>query len=180
MRESDVLAVVPEFALIEDEGLREKSLRVWASELAKHGFSASDLEQMPFTTLIADNPISLAAHMRSLAKQCAACADLINEDYNGALAVDRDILIAAALLHDVGKIGGMEKVAGRFLESRREKLLHHSFSGVGILMAADLPDEVVHAVALHSTDGDGRRATAEAVLLHHIDFMNYEPLTLRK
>ena len=138
---------------------------------------------MPFTTLIEGNPVTLAVHMGTLAKQSAACADLINGDYGAELKIDKDVLIAAALLHDIGKVGGMEKAGGeggRFVESRREKLLHHSFSGVGILMAAGLPDEVVHAVAVHSKDGEGRRETPEAVLLHHIDFMNYEALKLHK
>ena len=174
------MEVVPEFALIEDDELRSKCLHVWADELERYGHSAADLENIPFTTLVADNPISLAKHMRSLAKQCKACADLINEDYDGAITINRDVLIAAALVHDVGKIGGMEKVGGKFTESRRERLLHHSFSGVGILMSAGFPDDIVHAVALHSKDGEGRRKTAEAVLLHHLDFMNYEPLDLRK
>jgi len=176
----EVMQVIPEFALIVDEELRTRCLEVWAGELHKYGHSAADLESMPFTTLVPDNPVSLATHMRSLAKQCKACADLINEDYRGAIRVNSDVLIAAALMHDVGKIGGMEKVGGKFTESRRERLLHHSFSGVGILMSAGFPDEVVHAVALHSKDGEGRRRTPEAVLLHHIDFMNYEPLDLRK
>jgi putative nucleotidyltransferase with HDIG domain len=176
----EVMEVIPEFALIEDGELRAKCLQVWAGELEKYGYSATDLASIPFTALVRDNPISLAAHMRSLAKQCSACADLMNEDYDGAISIDKDVLIAAALMHDVGKIGGMEKVGGKFTESRREKLLHHSFSGVGILMSAGFPDDVVHAVALHSKDGEGRRKTAEAVLLHHLDFMNYEPLDLRK
>ena len=89
-------------------------------------------------------------------------------------------LASSIVAGNIGKIGGMKRVGGRFVETRREQLLHHSFSGVGILMAAGLPDEVVHAVALHSKDGEGRRATPEAVLLHHIDFMNYESLALRK
>jgi putative nucleotidyltransferase with HDIG domain len=175
-----MLGVIPEFGLIEDEDLRSKALQAWAAELEKYGYKPDDLERMPFTTLVEDNPISLASHMRSLAKQSAACADLINGDYNGALTVSKDVLVAGALLHDIGKVGGMERVGGKFTESRRERLLHHSFSGVGILMAAGLPDEVVHAVALHSKDGEGRRETPEAVILHHIDFMNYEALKLHK
>jgi putative nucleotidyltransferase with HDIG domain len=176
----DILKVVPEFDLIEDKELREKALQVWAGELEKYGYGADDLEQMPFTTLIKDNPVSLAAHMRSLARQAAACVGLMGEDYGAGLVIDRDVLIAAVLLHDIGKVGGTEKVEGKFKESMREKLLHHSFSGAGILMAAGMPDEVVHAVALHSKDGEGRRQTPEAVLLHHIDFMNYEALKLHK
>ena len=181
MNSEEILAVVPEFALISNTALREKCLKVWAGELEKYGFSAQELGEMPFTTLIENNPVSLATHMRVLAKQCALCADIMLEGYGKkTLAIDKDVLIAGALLHDIGKIGGMKRVGGRFVETRREQLLHHSFSGVGILMAAGLPDEVVHAVALHSKDGEGRRATPEAVLLHHIDFMNYESLALRK
>jgi len=177
---NDILTVIPEFELIEDKGLREKSLQVWAGELSKYGYSASDLKEIPFTTLIEGNPVSLAVHMGSLAKQCAGCVEIMRADYGEDLVMDKDVLIAAVLLHDIGKVGGTEQVEGVYRESRREKLLHHSFSGVGILVAAGMPDEVVHAVAVHSKDGEGRRETPEAVLLHHVDFMNYEALKLHK
>jgi len=176
----EVLEVIPEFELISDDELREKAIGIWAEQLSIYGWKASDLEEIPFTTLIKDNPVSLAIHMRTLAKQCDVCVDLINKDYGDTLKINKDVLIAGALLHDIGKIGGTEKSENSFRESQREKLLHHSFSGVGILMSAGIMDEVVHAVALHSRDGEGRRATPEAVLLHHIDFMNYEALKLHK
>ncbi len=180
MTAQEILTVVPEFELIADKELRNQALQVWADELDKYGYCAGDLGRMPFTTLIEDNPVTLAAHMGTLARQCAACADLINADYGAEFQLNRDVLIAAALLHDAGKVGGTEEIGGKFRESGRERLLHHSFSGVGILMAAGLPDEVVHAVAVHSKDGEGRRETPEAVLLHHIDFMNYEAQKLHK
>jgi putative nucleotidyltransferase with HDIG domain len=168
--------MIPEFALIEDLKLRKNAIGCWEDTLKKTRYKPADLERIPFTPLIPNNPISLAQHISSLAKQCAACADIINKSYHGAFKVNKDHLIAAALLHDVGKLRGIVKRGKKWIEGKKEKLLHHSLSSAAICLTHNIPDEVVHAIAVHSKDGEGKRHTPEAILLHHIDFMNYEPL----
>jgi putative nucleotidyltransferase with HDIG domain len=171
-----ITQIVPEFALIRDPKLRKNAILCWRDTLKQTKYKPADLKKIPFTPLIPDNPISLAQHMSSLAKQCAACADIINKSYKRAFRVNRDYLIAAALLHDVGKLRGIVKRGKKWFEGKKEKLLHHSLSSAAICLAHNIPDEVIHAIAVHSKDGEGKRYTPEAILLHHIDFMNYEPL----
>ena len=45
-------------------------------------------------------------------------------------------------------------------------------------MKHDLPDKVVHMIAVHAKEGDGGYRCPEAVLVHHADFMNFEPLKM--
>jgi putative nucleotidyltransferase with HDIG domain len=172
--------VIPEFALIRDPKLRKNAINCWEDTLKQTGYKPADLKKIPFTPLIRNNLISLAQHMSSLAKQCAACADIINKSYHGAFRVNKDYLIAAALLHDVGKLRGIVKRGKKWIEGKKEKLVHHSMSSAAICLAHNMPEEVVHAIAVHSTDGEGKRHTPEAILLHHIDFMNFEPLLRRR
>jgi len=168
--------IIPEFALIRDPKLRKNAISCWQDTLKQTRYKPADLKKIPFTPLIRNNPISLAQHMSSLARQCAACADIINKSYRRAFRVNKDYLIAAALLHDVGKLRGIVKRGRKWFEGEREKLLHHSLSSAAICLAHNIPEEVIHAIAVHSKDGEGKRRTPEAILLHHIDFMNYEPL----
>jgi len=39
-----------------------------------------------------------------------------------------------------------------------------------------LPEKVVHAIAVHAKEGDGGYRCPEAVIVHHADFMNFEPI----
>ncbi|MCH8300653.1 MAG: hypothetical protein IIC39_08960, partial [Candidatus Marinimicrobia bacterium] len=54
------------------------------------------------------------------------------------------------------------------------KYLRHPFSGVGLSFRHDLPDEVMHIIAVHSKEGEGFQRTAEAIIFHHADFTDFE------
>ena len=75
-----------------------------------------------------------------------------------------DLLLAAALVHDVGRT--RELSAGpTFRPTEDGKLLGHVHLGLRLLEAADAPAELLHAVACHH---DLREAkTAEAAVLFH-------------
>ena len=62
------------------------------------------------------------------------------------------------------------------IKSSMGKLLRHPFSGAGLAMKHDLPDKVVHTIAVHAKEGDGGFRCPEAVIVHHADFMNFESL----
>ena len=46
---------------------------------------------------------------------------------------------------------------------------------VGLAMEAGVPDEVSHIIAAHAGEGNMVKRTAEAFIVHHADFMSYEP-----
>ncbi len=178
MRE-EILKLIPEFTFIEDTELREKVLNVWEKAMKAGGWSPDNLKKMPFTLLIPQCHISLVEHTRSVTRMCMAVEEEFRDIYGRRIKINRDHLIAGALLHDVGKLLEYEEENGRFVKSKSGKLLRHPFSGVGICYGEGIPDEVLHIIATHSKEGDMIRRTPEAVILHHVDFMNFEPFRER-
>jgi hypothetical protein len=75
----------------------------------------------------------------------------------------------------VGKLLEYEKVDGRAVQSDRGKSLRHPFTGVALAMECGVPDEVCHIIATHAAEGDLVKRTPEAFIVHHADFMAFEP-----
>ncbi len=177
-----LLAIIPEFTEIADESLRDKCISAFTDAMQIAGRTAAELAEMPFTLLISPCSVSFVDHTRRVTHTALAIADTLAEDWQGedAMDFDRDILLATALLHDVGKILEYEREpGGNWRKSESGKLLRHPVSGAGICMKWGLPDQVVHGVMYHSHEGDGVRATTEAIIVNHADFLNFEPLKLK-
>ena len=75
-----------------------------------------------------------------------------------------DLLLAAALVHDVGRIEELGPPP-LFAPNEKGKLLGHVHLGLRILEEADAPAELLHAVACHHDVRSAR--TAEAAVLYH-------------
>jgi putative nucleotidyltransferase with HDIG domain len=171
-----LLGILPEIGWIEDETLREKVIETWIAALERGGWKPEDIERMPFT-LAKKVKANFAQHVRSVTRICAHVADTFDEIYGGVdLALDRDMLLAGALLHDVGKLLEMEERDGEFGKSADGKLVRHPFSGLAIADACGLPADVLHIIGTHSKEGDSYKRTPEAIILHFADFMNFDPI----
>jgi 23S rRNA maturation-related 3'-5' exoribonuclease YhaM len=89
-------------------------------------------------------------------------------------------LIAGAILADVGKLLEYEKdETGASKQSARGKYLRHPFTGVGLCMECGLPDAVSHIVATHAGEGNLVTRSTEAYIVHHADFMTFDPFVKR-
>ena len=102
-------------------------------------------------------------------------AEAMREFLGRALPIDMDVVSAGAILADVGKLLEYEKVDGKAVQSERGKALRHPFTGVHLAMSCGVPDEVSHIVATHAGEGDMVTRSTEALIVHHADFMSYEP-----
>jgi len=172
----DLLALLPEIRWIADGMLKDKVIGTWEDALERGGWTVADVDRMPFT-LAKNVTLTFAQHVRSVTRICAAVADTFDEIYRGeTLSLDRDLLLAGALLHDVGKLVEMEEVDGGFQKSAAGRLVRHPFSGVALADAHGLPPEVLHIIGTHSKEGDPYKRTAEAIILHFADFMNFDPI----
>jgi putative nucleotidyltransferase with HDIG domain len=169
-----ILKLIPEIELIGDAKLREQTLTVWIEAARKGGWTAGDLQHMPFTLLIKKVEINLIEHTRAVTKTSLQIGDVLTSIYKGKVVVQRDILLAGAILHDVGKLFEYKRENGQFLKSREGDLLRHPISGAAFAFKYDLPQEVVHIIAAHSKEGDGLRRTIEAVIVNHADFVNFD------
>ncbi len=165
----------PEVDWISDEGLKEKVLQVWEYALDNSPLSLEDLEEIPFTLLVKDLKVSFMTHKRAVVHVSVASAKEMKKHFREELPIDMDVLTAAAILVDVGKLLEYDRVEGKLVTSETGKVLRHTFSGAGLAMKFDLPPRVVHAIAYHSKEGDMVKRTPEGYILHHVDFMTFEP-----
>lgn len=170
--------IFPEFNLIKDETLRDKAIIVWIDALERGDWTIKDLKRIPFTLLIADCKINIVEHTRGVTKTAIEAARVLKNFNGGSYEIDFDILICGGLLHDVGKLLEYEDHLQTIRKSATGKLVRHPFSGAGLAIKHNLPDKVVHIIAVHAKEGDGGYRCPEAIIVHHADFMNFEPLKM--
>jgi putative nucleotidyltransferase with HDIG domain len=114
-------------------------------------------------------------HKRAVVHIARRSAEAMREFFGEKLPIDLDVVIAGAILADVGKVLEYERVDGKAAQSRRGSLLRHPFTGVAVAMECGVPDEVSHIIAAHAAEGDHVKRTTEATIVHHADFMSYLP-----
>ena len=172
-----VLELWPELEWIKNEDLREKTAKAWELALERSVLTPDDLNRIPFTLLCGpDLKVTFMDHKRSVVHIAKDAGNTVNSMYKGELPVDMDVLIAGAILADVGKL--LEYVLdsnGKAVQGAYGKYLRHPFSGVSLAEEAGCPPEVCHIIATHAGEGNMVKRTTEAFLVHHADFMTFEP-----
>jgi len=173
-----LLSLIPEFQLIDDIDLKNTTIQVWLEAVQDSGWTMEDLQAMPFTLLIPHTPINIIQHTRAVTRCSLQIADVLVDEYQERMALNRDYLLSGALLHDVGKLFEYERKEGKFRKSKQGRLLRHPISGAAFASHFSIPQEVLHIIAAHSKEGDGARRTVEAVIVNHADFVNFESLQI--
>nr|MCU0223340.1 HD domain-containing protein [Acidobacteriota bacterium] len=168
-----VLKLWPEIDWIESPTLREQVLATWVRALERSPLAPSDLEEIPFTLLVPNCPVTFMEHKRCVVHIARRAAESMREFLGGSLPIDMDTVIAGAILADVGKLLEYEKVDGKARQSPRGELLRHPFTGVALAMECGVPDAVCHVIAAHAGEGNMVKRTTEAFIVHHADFMSF-------
>jgi putative nucleotidyltransferase with HDIG domain len=166
----------PEIQLIRQDDLRQRVAAVLEDAIDLGGWKAEDLGKIPFTLLIPDCKVNLLHHTRAVTNTAVRIAETLKESYGDAIEIDMDVLIAGGLLHDVGKFLEYTQQGGEVVKSEAGRLLRHPFSGQALAYKHGLPFAVLHMIAYHSKEGDLGKRTVEAIIIHHADFVNFEPL----
>ncbi len=166
-----------ELAWIENTELREKTARTWDLALEKSVLTAEVLNTIPFTLLAGpDLKVSFMAHKRAVVHIARDAARQMNTFFNTELPVDMDVLISGAILADVGKLLEYELNAeGKSVQGTYGKYVRHPFSGVSLAEQCGVPASVCHIIAAHAHEGDLIKRSVEAFIVHHADFMTFEP-----
>lgn len=179
MREK-IRKLLPEIEWIHDPGLRDKVLASYEDALNTGGWTPEDMERIPFTLLIPDCPASYLTHVRGVTRMAKLAMDEFNSLYatdDGKFRMDGDVLVAGALLHDVGKLVEYEKAPdGGTVKSQNGKDLRHPFSGTVIALRNGCGTAIGHIIANHAHEGDGTLRSPEGVLVNKADFMNFESI----
>jgi len=161
----DIKKCFPELHWIKNIKLREKVVEVW-KKAADQG-KWKTLNDIPFTLLF-ENSGLLTEHSKRVAHLAKNIMQVRKEDIN------RDYLIAGALLHDVGKLMEYELLDDKIVKSEHGKRFRHPVSGSNLAKECNLPDEIVHIIYTHSYEGDKIDRTPEAIIVHHCDFIDFE------
>ncbi len=170
-----VLEIWPEINWIKNKELRSKVLDAWVYAVENSVLTTEDLQTIPFSLLLKDCNVTFMNHKRTCVQLCVDIAKRMKENFGDEIKIDMDILIAGAILIDIGKLLEYDKVDGKLTTSKAGKLLRHPFSGVAIADRFNLPPEVLHCIAYHSKEGDLGSRTVEGIIVHHADFVSFEP-----
>lgn len=173
--QSSVRQLWPELEWIQDPELRARTERTWIRAFELSPLTPEDLNRIPFTLLVPNCPTTFMEHKRCVVHMARRCAESMQEFMGNALKIEMDVVIAGAILADVGKLLEYEKKDGKTVQSERGELLRHPFTGVGLAMECGVPDEVCHVIAAHAAEGDQVKRTTEAFIVHHADFMAFLP-----
>jgi hypothetical protein len=171
----DLKNMFPELVDIQDDTLREKVEAVWQEAASYRGWTRELLMKIPFTLLAEGVTIPFIDHVRAVCRLCMAAEEVLSTIHGERRTpVNRDTLIAGALLADVGKLLEYEIVDGKVIKSDYGKFLRHPFSGVGLAFKHGVPESVMHVIATHSKEGAGEKRSPESIIFHHADFIDFE------
>lgn len=165
---------LPEVQEIHDPELRDKVVDAWATALAGSSFRAiSEIEPSGNPGVNTLKSGTQADHIRGVTRLAMRMAQEMVTVLPG-LAIDRDILIAGALCHDVGKCWEFDPVNRKKWEAdpRAAGLpsIRHPAFGVHVCLTVGLPEEVAHCAAAHSGEGELLVRSLENTIIHHADY----------
>ena len=170
-----LLSMIPEFNEIQDAELREKTIAVWEEAMAYRNWTPEELASIPFTLLAENVKITFLEHVRTVCRMCIAVDKVLTEAYGDRKTlVNRDYLVAGALLADVGKLYEYDKKNGQIVKSKHGRYLRHPFTSVALCFRHGIPEEVMHVAAVHSKEGEGFPRSPEAIIFHHADFIDFD------
>jgi putative nucleotidyltransferase with HDIG domain len=177
----DINVLWPELDWIKGKEMREATKKTWEQALEKSVLSPADLQRIPFTLLAGpDLKVSFMAHKRCVVHVARDSALKMIDFFGDDLPIDLDVVIAGAILADVGKLLEYElDEEGNSFQGTYGKYLRHPFSGVSLAESCGVPPEVCHIIAAHAGEGNLVKRSTEAYIVHHADFMTFLPFKSR-
>ncbi|MDA8398986.1 MAG: hypothetical protein M0008_02895 [Actinomycetota bacterium] len=159
----DVRGLFPEVDLIADEQLRNAVVAVWEELWVQSAYIR--LADVPTSTRI---PYPQVKHCQGIVKGALAIAE-VWESVHGVV-LDRDVLVAGALLMDVSKLVETEPGLDQHpVASAIGRALPHAVYGAHTALNHGVPLSVAHIITAHSPNGGKTPGSAEAHLLDWVD-----------
>ena len=125
-----------------------------------------NLEDIPFTLSI-ENAYNFIKHVNNVTEMAYEIGKLRND-------IDMDVLIAGAILHDIGKLLEYEKKDGQFKKSKLGRYIRHPAIGAALAMEVGLDERIINIIMAHSKEGELVKRCNEAIIVHHCDFIDFE------
>ncbi|WIY53555.1 HD domain-containing protein [Devosia sp. YIM 151766] len=164
---------LPEVEMISDKDLANKVVEAWALCLSQSEFTSIDDilgSGGPDTSPMRDG--TQTHHIRGVARMALGLAEQL-ESVTGSCGIDRDLLLACALCHDVGKPYEYSPAnQKRWSESPGASgfpAIRHSVYGVHICLTVGLPEAVAHTAGAHSREGNFIMRSLENTIVYFAD-----------
>lgn len=164
---------LPEIDEIEDQDLRMKVVEAWALSLSHSEFERiEDISPagVPGRQIMTRG--TQADHIRGVARIATAMVEEL-ERLLGPIGVNRSLLLASALCHDVGKpFEFSQRNQARWQANPAAVGLpsvRHPVYGAYIALTVGLPEAVVHTAGGHAHEGDFITRSLENTIIHYAD-----------
>jgi putative nucleotidyltransferase with HDIG domain len=166
---------LPEVNEIRDKDLRDRVVEAWAISLGESEFATIDdipAQATPQHPLFKEGQGTQSGHFRGVARIAQGIADGF-EAMHPNLKIDRDLLWACALCHDLGKpyemsLRNQERWKNN-VAAYGYPAIRHSVYGVHIALVAGLPEVVAHTAGTHSGEGELIQRSFLNTIVHFAD-----------
>jgi 23S rRNA maturation-related 3'-5' exoribonuclease YhaM len=172
---ASVLEDLPELADVQHDELRRKVIEAWAYALSESSFQrVSDIPAEANPGMFRLKRGSQATHLRGVAR----IALRIAEDFATAFpecVIDKDIVLAGGLVHDVGKCWEFDPAhrARWTADGSATGLpsMRHPAYGAHVCITVGLPEEIAHIAMAHSLEGEHLNRSLECLIVHRADHL---------
>ena len=167
---------LPELGRIANAELRGKVVEAWAFALSQTEFTSIDdipARAAPEHPMFKDGQGTQSGHFRGVALIAQGIADGV-EKIHPNLHIDRDLLWACALCHDLGKpyemsLRNQERWKSDIAAQGYPAIRHPEY-GVFVALTAGLPEEVAHTAGTHSGEGELVQRSLLNTIVHVADY----------
>ncbi|MYA96016.1 MAG: HD domain-containing protein [Nitrospinae bacterium] len=174
----EIRALFPELEQIEDLALRDGVVDIWLDLAAETAWER--FEDIP-KNLKDEKHMTLIGHVQGVTQMALAMADIAKRLHG--IQVDRDLLIASCILHDISKPlesapdpggppTGTSVPPGKITEFGEK--IQHAVYGAHKIWEKQLPKatELAHLVITHTRTSNTRSGSYEAALLFYADWVD--------
>ncbi|MEY9104487.1 putative nucleotidyltransferase with HDIG domain [Bradyrhizobium yuanmingense] len=168
-----IIADLPEIDLISHAELREQTIDAWVLALEKSSFKrVSDIPGDANPGLLVLKHGRQNVHLSGVTRLAIDLADHFEKTHS--VRIDKDIVIAGGICHDVGKAWECDpKNQSRWSADGSAvgfPSLRHPVYGAYICLQVGLPESVAHIAACHSSEGDQVKRSLECLIVHEADY----------
>ena len=168
-----ILEDLPEIAEIQSADLREKVIDAWVFALERSSFDrVTDIPGEGSPNVFVLKRGMQDAHLRGVTRLALAIYEEFKSVYPEAM-VDRDIILAGGLCHDIGKTWEFNPENLKRWRERGDRYgepsFRHSAYGTHVCLSVGLPEEIGHICMGHSLEGAHIGHSTECYIIRQAD-----------
>ena len=168
-----ILEDLPEIAEIQSADLREKVIDAWVFALERSSFDrVTDIPGEGSPNVFVLKRGMQDAHLRGVTRLALAIYEEFKSVYPEAM-VDRDIILAGGLCHDIGKTWEFDPENLKRWSERGDRYgepsFRHSAYGTHVCLSVGLPEEIGHICMGHSLEGAHIGHSTECYIIRQAD-----------